>query len=65
VAVPEVAHPQIHTTMPTMEVKVRKAFIGVGISLAEKSIATPGQAEGEQKKAKAPRREGPLASSIG
>jgi hypothetical protein len=51
--------------MPTTEVKDRKAFIRVGISLANKSIATASQAEGEQKKAKAPRREGPLASSIG
>jgi hypothetical protein len=31
-------------------VKVRKAFIRVGISLAKKSIATASQAEGEQKK---------------
>jgi hypothetical protein len=36
--------------MPTTEVKDRKAFIRVGISLAKKSIATASQAEGEQKK---------------
>ena len=33
-----------------MEVKDRKAFIRVGISLAKKSIATASQAEGEKKK---------------
>jgi hypothetical protein len=36
--------------MPTTEVKDRKAFIRVGISLAKKSIATASQAESEQKK---------------
>jgi len=44
--------------MPTTEVKDRKAFIRVGISLAKKSIATASQAESEQKKTKAPRRKG-------
>jgi hypothetical protein len=36
--------------MPTTEVKDRKAFIRVGISLAKKSIATASQAESEQKR---------------
>jgi hypothetical protein len=36
--------------MPTTEVKYRKAFIRLGISLAKKSIATANEAEGEQKK---------------
>jgi hypothetical protein len=36
--------------MPTTEVKDRKAFIRVGISLAKKSIATASQAESEPKK---------------
>jgi hypothetical protein len=51
--------------MPTTEVKDRKAFIRVGISLAKKSIATASQAEGEQKKLRHHDEKGPLASSIG
>jgi capsid protein len=37
-----VAHPQIHTTMPTTEVKDRKALIRVGIASNEKEISHGG-----------------------